>query len=43
VVQALPLKEMIAIVQEKLAADPFALLCSRPDCERCNAVRGVRV
>lgn len=42
-VLALPLKEMIAIVQDKLAADPLALLCSRPDCERCNAVRAVRV
>jgi len=39
-VQALPLKEMITIVKNKLAAEPQALLCGRADCERCNAVRG---
>ncbi len=39
-VQALPLKDMIAIVKDKLAAEPQAFLCGRADCERCNAVRG---
>ena len=42
-VQALPLNEMIGIVKEKLSADAGAMLCDRLDCERCNAVRAVRV
>ena len=38
-VQALPLPALVAAVTQAIAADPLALLCSRPDCERCNAVR----
>jgi aminoglycoside 3-N-acetyltransferase len=38
-VQAIPLQPMIEIVQEILRENPMALLCDRPDCERCNAVR----
>lgn len=43
VVQALPLKDMIGIIKDKLAVEPQALLCGRADCERCNAVRGVLI
>jgi aminoglycoside 3-N-acetyltransferase len=38
-VQAIPLVDLVQAACERMAADPFALLCSRPDCERCNAVR----
>ena len=38
-VQALPLASLIDIVRQKILADPLALLCSRAECERCNAVR----
>jgi aminoglycoside 3-N-acetyltransferase len=38
-VQAIPLKSLTAIVQELIAENPFALLCDRGDCERCNAIR----
>jgi aminoglycoside 3-N-acetyltransferase len=38
-VQAVPLKSLLAVVQELIAEDPLALLCDRKDCERCNAVR----
>jgi len=37
--QALPLAALVSAVTQAIAADPLALLCSRPDCERCNAVR----
>lgn len=39
IVQAIPLKEMIPLIVVRLRRDPFALLCDRPDCERCNTVR----
>jgi aminoglycoside 3-N-acetyltransferase len=39
VVRALPLQPMIEAVVEMIRQDPLALLCDRPDCERCNAVR----
>lgn len=39
VVQAVPLESMIEILSQHLKADPLALLCRRPDCERCAAVR----
>lgn len=39
VVRALPLRSLIKAVDARLKADPLALLCDRPDCERCNAVR----
>jgi aminoglycoside 3-N-acetyltransferase len=38
-VQAIPLKSLVAVVQELIAEDPRALLCKSPDCERCNAIR----
>jgi aminoglycoside 3-N-acetyltransferase len=38
-VRALPLEPMIQQVKDLLAREPLALLCSTPDCERCNAVR----
>lgn len=38
-VRALPLNEMTAIITNLLQEDPLALLCSRPDCERCSTVR----
>jgi aminoglycoside 3-N-acetyltransferase len=37
--QAMPLAALVTAVTRAIAADPQALLCSRPDCERCNAVR----
>jgi aminoglycoside 3-N-acetyltransferase len=39
VVTAMPLREMVSKVRDLIAQDPAALLCSRPDCERCQAVR----
>ena len=38
-IQALPLADLIQAACQRIAADPYALLCSRPDCERCNAAR----
>ncbi len=38
-VQAVHLKSLINIVLEKITENPYALLCTRKDCERCNAVR----
>ena len=38
-VQAIPLKSLIAVVQELIAENPQALLCKRLDCERCNEIR----
>jgi aminoglycoside 3-N-acetyltransferase len=38
-VQALPLRGLIEIVTARLQDDPLALLCSRPDCERCGSIR----
>ena len=38
-VQAVHLKSLIKIVLGQLKENPFALLCDRPDCERCTAVR----
>jgi aminoglycoside 3-N-acetyltransferase len=38
-VQAIHLKSLINAVIQKITANPFALLCTRADCERCNAVR----
>jgi aminoglycoside 3-N-acetyltransferase len=42
-VQALPMEQMIEAISGLVRADPLALLCSRPDCERCNAVRAAVV
>jgi aminoglycoside 3-N-acetyltransferase len=38
-VQAIPLRSLVAIVQELIAKDPLSLLCEREDCERCNEIR----
>lgn len=38
-VQAIHLKSLLNAVVQKITANPFALLCTRDDCERCNAVR----
>jgi aminoglycoside 3-N-acetyltransferase len=38
-VQAIHLKSLINVVLEKLRENPYALLCGRPECERCEAVR----
>jgi aminoglycoside 3-N-acetyltransferase len=39
VVQAIPLKILVAAVVNRIKQDPLALLCQREDCERCNAMR----
>ena len=39
IVQAVPLVSLVDAVSGLLKEDPAALLCSREDCERCNAVR----
>jgi aminoglycoside 3-N-acetyltransferase len=38
-VQAVHLKSLVKVVVDELNKNPFALLCQRQDCERCNAVR----
>jgi len=38
-VQAVPLIDVITIARNCIQVDPLALLCERPDCERCEAVR----
>lgn len=38
-VQAMPLRALVHAVDGRLRADPLALLCDRPDCLRCGAVR----
>ena len=38
-VQAIHLRSLIRIVLDMLNENPLALLCGRPDCERCEAVR----
>lgn len=38
-VQAVPLASLIEEAMRMLAEDPLALLCTRDDCERCQAVR----
>ena len=38
-VLAFPLAEMLDVVMGLIVADHLALLCSRLECERCNAVR----
>jgi aminoglycoside 3-N-acetyltransferase len=38
-VQALPIAALVETVLAMLRQDPLALLCEKPDCERCNAVR----
>jgi len=38
-VRALPLRALLMRVVEIVKKDKYALLCSRPDCERCAEVR----
>ncbi|MBN2257741.1 MAG: AAC(3) family N-acetyltransferase [Anaerolineaceae bacterium] len=38
-IKALPLRDLISVVCNMIQKDPSALLCQRPDCERCNALR----
>ncbi len=38
-VQAIPIAVLVETVLAMLQQDPLALLCEKPDCERCNAVR----
>ncbi len=38
-VQAVHLKSLMRVVIDQIKENPFALLCQRQDCERCNAVR----
>jgi aminoglycoside 3-N-acetyltransferase len=38
-VQAVHLQSLIRAVMDALKENPLALLCDRPDCERCEAVR----
>lgn len=39
VVEAVPLRDLIHIVTGWIREDPTALLCDRPSCRRCQAVR----
>lgn len=41
-VRRIPLQMLIPTVVGWISDEPDALLCSRPDCERCNAVRRSR-
>jgi len=38
-VQAVSLADLVQAACARIADDPYALLCARSDCERCNAVR----
>jgi aminoglycoside 3-N-acetyltransferase len=38
-VKRIPLQKLIGVVVGWISEDPNALLCNRPDCERCNAMR----
>ena len=38
-IQRTPLSDLLEVVQAWIREDPLALLCSRPDCRRCGAVR----
>jgi aminoglycoside 3-N-acetyltransferase len=40
-VERLPLRELLRTVEALIRRDPTALLCARPGCERCGAVRTV--
>ncbi len=42
-IQALLLKPMVETICGLIHSDPLALLCARPDCERCNAIRAAVV
>jgi len=38
-IQAIPINELLKSVVNKIHEDAYSLLCGRPDCERCEAVR----
>ena len=38
-IEAIPLQALLQAVQTRIKENPLALLCSRPDCERCDAIR----
>jgi aminoglycoside 3-N-acetyltransferase len=38
-VQAIPVAALVETVLAMIKEDPLALLCEKPDCERCNTVR----
>jgi hypothetical protein len=38
-VERLPLAELLRVAETLIRGDPAALLCGRPGCERCGAVR----
>ena len=38
-IQAIPIAALVETVLAMLKHDPLALLCEKPDCERCTAVR----
>jgi aminoglycoside 3-N-acetyltransferase len=38
-IRAIPMPELIETVRQLILADPLALLCDKPQCERCEAVR----
>ena len=38
-VQAVPMQELLNTVRQLVQAYPLALLCDKPYCERCQAVR----
>jgi aminoglycoside 3-N-acetyltransferase len=38
-IQAIPLPDLVTTVRAWIAGDPLALLCGKPTCERCEAVR----
>ena len=38
-IQAIPVNDLLRAVVNKIHEDAYSLLCGRPDCERCEAVR----
>jgi len=38
-IKAIPLRDLVSTTRDMILADPNALLCQRPNCERCNALR----
>jgi len=39
VVQAMPMRRLVKTARERVEAAPFFMLCDRPECPRCRAVR----
>jgi aminoglycoside 3-N-acetyltransferase len=38
-IEAIPLKQLLKVVETRIKNDPLALLCQRDECERCDTVR----